>query len=208
MDNDKQQADENPIQSQSGPDQTRRRLTGSALGASAILTLASSPVLGWTGGGQCLTPSGFASGNLSSHGTPPTCTGRTPGYWGTHPEAWLSPYSPGTCAQSVNGTCKVWKSDGTLFHPLFNGTTFIKNGKSLTLMQVIWLQGNGDPYQLGAHIVAALLNARAGYTPVLTEGAVINIWNEYVAKGYFEPVAGVHWDGPTIVSYLQSTMTV
>ena len=75
-------------------------------------------------------------------------------------------------------------------------------------MQVIWLQGNGDPYQLGAHIVAALLNARAGYTPVLTEGAVINIWNEYVAKGYFEPVAGVHWDGPTIVSYLQSTMTV
>ena len=35
----------------------------------------------------------------------------------------------------------------------------------------------GDPFQLGAHIVSALLNARSGFTPVLTEAQVINIFN-------------------------------
>lgn len=82
------------------------------------------------------------------------------------------------------------------------------NGTSKTLMQVLWLQGNGDPYQLGAHIVAALLNAKKGWTPVLTEANVTNIWNEYVSKGYFEPTAGVKWYAETIVKYLKSTMTL
>ena len=188
-------------------DVSRRKFTGAGLGVSAIFTLASQPVLAT--GGICKSPSGFQSGNLSQRGTPVTCIGRTPGYWGTHPADWPLPYKPGTCKIMVNGTCKEWKSDGTYFHPLFAGSKF-KNtdGSSKTLMQVIWLGGNGDPYQLGAHIAAALLNAKKGWTPVLSEAAVINIWNEYAAKGYFEPTAGVQWNAEQIVNYLKTTMTL
>jgi hypothetical protein len=60
---------------------------------------------------------------------------------------------------------------------------------------------------LGAHIISALLNARKGWTPVLTEAQVINIFNEWDQKGYFEPTAGVHWDGEDIVEYLKTTMS-
>lgn len=74
------------------------------------------------------------------------------------------------------------------------------------MFQVVWSGGGGDPYQLGAHIVAALLNARKGWTPVLTEAQVINMFNEWDQNGYFEPTAGVHWDGEDIVEYLQTTM--
>jgi hypothetical protein len=222
MDNEKLlQVEENVTDSTSSPDQTRRRLTGGALGASVIMTLASTPVLGAT---QCLTPSGFLSGSLSVHGTPPSCTGLTPGYWGTHPSAWFAPkYGPGTCATTGNGTCQSYKADGTPFNVNGNlgppsGSNLIpgvfKTGPfnppgflSLTCMQVIQLGGNGDPSQLGMHIVAALLNAYAGYTPVLKVSDVIGIWNDYVAKGYFEPSAGVQWGPAAIVRYLSSTMS-
>jgi enamine deaminase RidA (YjgF/YER057c/UK114 family) len=209
MDNEKQpEIGENPSQAQSGPDQTRRRLTGSALGVSAILTLASRPVLGGGIGGICFSPSGFQSGNLSTHGTPITCCGRTPGYWGnnsatSHP--WPSPYLPGTCTgNGTQATC----TGGTLF---YSGTTGFSPGahapsaylgKSMMNIVRFW---NQDPYQLGAHIVAALLNAKEGWTPPLTESMVRDIWNSYAMNGYFEPTAGVQWDAPTIVAYLQST---
>lgn len=97
---------------------------------------------------------------------------------------------------------------------MFNDTTlgFHCNGhgkiyKPYSMMQVIWLGGGGDPDQLGAHIVAALLNAKKGYTPVLNETQVRNIFNEWDQKGYFEPTAGVQWDGAHIVAYLKSTMS-
>ena len=73
-------------------------------------------------------------------------------------------------------------------------------------MQVLWLGGRGDPYQLGAHIVAALLNAQKGWTPVLTVAQVKNIFNEWNDKGYFEPTAGIKWYAADIVYYLKSTM--
>jgi hypothetical protein len=80
--------------------------------------------------------------------------------------------------------------------------------KPYSMMQVILQKGWGDPYQLGAHCVAALLNARKGWTPVLTEAQVRNMFNEYDSKGYFEPTAGVKWYPEDIVAYLQSTMTL
>lgn len=196
-------------------DQSRRKLTGAALGVSAIFTLASRPVLA----GQCMSPSAAVSGNLSQHGTPPTCLGRTPGYWKNvtqHP--WPAGYSAGSCSHQCN---KVWKwSGGTLFHPLFSGSLFkadLDNNNStpktsLSLMQVLMLAngdnpwGLTDPDNLGAHIVAALLNAKAGWSPVLPETAVINMWNEWASKGYFEPTANVQWNSAQIVTYLKTTM--
>lgn len=73
-------------------------------------------------------------------------------------------------------------------------------------MQMIWLNGKEDPVQLGAHIVAALLNANRALTPVLTEADVKNIFSEWDQKGYFEPTAGVKWYDTDIVNYLKSTM--
>jgi hypothetical protein len=195
-------------------DRSRRRLSG--LGVSAILTLASRPVLA----GQCMTPSAAVSGNLSTHGTPPECRGRSPGYWKQHPGSWPSPYQPGSC--SAGHACnqvKNW-SGGTPFHPTFSGSQFMADldgnpntpKTSLSLMQVMMLNngsnpwGLTDPDNLGMHVAAALLNAKAGLTPVLSEANVINMWNEWASKGYFEPTANVHWSASQIVAYLKTTM--
>lgn len=201
-------------------DQSRRRLAGVALGVSAVFTLASRPVLA---ADQCMTPSAAVSGNLSQHGTPTLCSGRTPGYWKTHPESWPSPYLPGSCngGQNICNQAQNWKN-GTLFHPLFSGTQFMADldgnpatpKTSLSLMQVLMLTNGGNPWgltdpdNLGAHIVAALLNAAAGLTPVLSVTDVIGIWNEWASKGYFEPTANVQWNSAQIVDYLKTTMPV
>jgi len=201
-------------------DQSRRRLAGAALGVSVVFTLASRPVLA---ADQCMTPSAAVSGNLSQHGTPTLCSGRTPGYWKTHPESWPSPYLPGSCngGQNICNQAQNWKN-GTLFHPIFSGTQFMADldgnpgtpKTSLSLMQVLMLTNGGNPWgltdpdNLGAHIVAALLNAAAGLTPVLSVTDVIGIWNEWASKGYFEPTANVQWNSAQIVDYLKTTMPV
>lgn len=188
-------------------DGSRRRFTKSGLVASGVLlTLASRSALGT--GFVCKSPSGFLSVNASTHGTPKTCSGRTPGYWGTHPEQWPSPYLPGTCDFSNGKSCSSvedW-SGGTLFSSVFNCNNKGSKYKRYSMMKVIWLGGGGDPDQLGAHIVAALLNARNGWTPVLTEAQVMNIFDEWNDKGYFMPTITVKWYAADIVKYLQTTM--
>jgi len=202
-------------------DKSRRSFTKTGLVASGVLlTLASRPVLGGgsSGGGggwECKSPSGFLSGNLSVHGTPQKCMGRTPGYWGTHYN-WPSNYKTGTCTNTrKKQDYKSWSNTGSTSGTMYKDSTlgFQCSGyglklKPYSMMQVILLGGSGDPYQLGAHCVAALLNAKMGWTPVLTEAQVRNMFNEYNSKGYFEPTAGVKWYGPDIVTYLKSTMTL
>lgn len=190
-------------------DASRRHFTKSGLAVSGVLlTLASRSALAQV---ACKSPSGYQSGNVSQHGTPVTCSGLTPGGWQntvTHP--WPSPYSPGTCTEiNGGGNCKTWANDGTMFNDPFLGFNCTNNGlpfASRSMMQVILLNGQNDATQLGSHIVAALLNAKKGYTPVLTEAQVRNIFNEWDQNGYFEPTAGVHWNSAEIVTYLQSTM--
>lgn len=204
---------------------TRRRLTSVGLGVSAIFTLAGRPVLA----AQCTSPSAAASGNLSQHGAPLTCTGRTPGYWKQpqHANAWVAPYTQGTCSGGGSGNgsngsngsngCSAspqnW-TGGTLFHDVFAGSNFKVNNQSLSMNQVMVMNNNSypdvtDPDNLGSHIVAALLNAASGKTNgVLSVMGVIGMWNEWVAKGYFEPSAGAKWNSAQIVAYLQTTMTV
>ncbi len=205
----------------------RRRFTQSGLAVSGVLlTLASRSALG--GNLLCKSPSGFLSGNASAHGTPVTCAGRSPGYWGTHPVQWPMPYQPGKCTsgqshskseslskektrpeeESHSSSCtnsSDW-SGGTAFRSVFRCSGRGVIYAQYSMMQVFWLTENKDPQQLGAHIVAAILNARMGGTPVLTENQVVNIFNEWDSKGYFEPTAGVKWYAADIVAYLQSTM--
>ena len=146
-------------------DHSRRKLTGAALGVSAVFTLASRPV--WAN--QC-SISGMASGNLSAPKV--TCEGCTPGYWSKcqHLDSW------------------VGFTTSDLFNTVFGVTQYInpKTNQPYTLLQVLGLQGNGnctpdatqpncslDPHglaignmgcdpisvNLGFHAVAALLNA-------------------------------------------------
>ena len=194
---------------------SRRRFTQSGLAVSGVLfTLTSRSALGGTF--VCKSPSGFQSGNISQHGIPLTCSGRTPGYWGTntgdlHP--WPSPYVTGKCLDPTQPLqYQSWSNtgtdSGTMFKNVFSCTGYGAGLAPHSLMQVILQNGKGDPYQLGAHIVSALLNAKMGWTPVLTEMQVINIFNEYDSKGYFEPTAGIKWGPEAIVKYLQSTMTL
>lgn len=213
---------------------SRRKLTGAALGVSAVFTLSSRPV--WAG--QCMTPSAAVSGNLSQHGTPTLCSGLSPGYWKEHAESWPPPYAPGTATnaninpnasasaggQGYANQVQSW-SGGTLFHPVFSGSQFMADidgnattdKTSLSMMQVMIMSdgnnpwGLNDPDNLGAHIVAALLNAKMGFTTgALSEAQIINMWNEWWDNGgpnggYFEPTANVKWSSAQIVKYIVST---
>lgn len=190
----------------SAVDESRRGFTKSGLAMSGvILTLASRPVMACT----CKSPSGFLSGNVSAPNTTLKCYGLSPGYWKNHPEAWPSPYKAGTCT----GTVKVcsnpanWTTIGaTKFASVFNCNNHGSIYAKYTMFQVVSAGGGSvDPQELGAHIVAALLNARKGLTPVLTEAKVINMFNEWNQNGYFEPTAGVKWYGEDIVDYIVST---
>ncbi len=238
----------------------RRCFIQTSLAASGVLlTLTSRSALGSY---ICKSPSGFLSGDASTQGAPITCTGRSPGYWGTHPEQWPSPYEPGKCgnndqpssspdfpysssshatssnsetsskshasdspssseasspSSSSNSSSQLfnWNSctkpsdwnGGTRFRDVFdchgNGSIY----SEYSLMQVICLNGNQDPYQLGAHFVAAMLNAKTGTTPALSDRKLVNIFNEWNSRGFFEPTAGVKWYATDIVAYLQSTLS-
>ena len=182
------------------PDAGRRRLLQGGLAAGPVIfTLFSRPAFGTGTGGECKTPSGFLSGNLSQHGNPTFCSGRTPGYWkqSQHFSAWTAPCYP----TKVSGS---GGHDATKFHSAttgFNGSQF----DTKTMLQVMEMMGGGY-IALGRHIAAALLNAAAGLTPVLSQTQVRNIWNEFVSKGYYEPSAGIRWYPDQIVEYLVTTM--
>lgn len=150
---------------------SRRKLTGAALGVSAVFTLASRPV--WAN--QC-TISGMASGNLSAP-KGPACEGCTPGYWKVpgHLDSWA--------ATGFNTTDK--------FNTVFGVTQYNKaNGTPYTLLEVMQIlngDGNGTPdpisTNLGFHAVAALLNAahpdvNYGYTA----GEIISLFKNNLSK--------------------------
>ena len=209
----------------SGVDQTRRRLTGAGLaGSGVLLTLASRPVLAQ--GGICLSPSGFQSGNLSrpNQGNTP-CAGRTPGYWGEKNSlaqgAWAAADSiPGVC-NSQSGNCDLlgWHDTGSVIATKFC-SVFACGGvlanyqnvpglyptKQMSLMQVMHLNGSQDPYQFGAHMVAAYLNAKSGKNTTPSVSAILTMAAAIAATGSYSPAAGIFWSRAQVVTYLKTTM--
>jgi hypothetical protein len=178
----------------------RRQLIKGGLSAPILMTIASRQALG--ANFECKTGSGFSSVNQSVHGTPLLCSGRTPGYWKQDQwfGQWRSPYFPvATKIGSRNYPATPFAGTTTGFKKgPFNGETMLD----------VLNTGGGDVFALGRHITAALLNAAAGLTPVLTTAAVVGMWNEYVTKGYFEPTAGVHWDAAKVIEYLGTTQPI
>ena len=81
---------------------------------------------------------------------------------------------------------------GTTFNSVFGSQGGY--GKK-TLLEVLRFNSNGGRDGLARHLVAAYLNAVKGYTPavVLDVATTKNIWTSFVARGYFEPTAGIRW---------------
>jgi hypothetical protein len=174
-------------------DRSRRRLTCVGLGVSAILTLASRPVLA----AACVSPSAAASGNLSHHGAAPVCSGRTPAQWVAFAQA---------NNQSPNILNNGFPGGNVKFHDVFGSAGRANWGSSTRLYEVMVAGDNGNttnkPNPISKEFAATLLNIRGGYIPssVLTEVQLIGMWNDWLADGIYNPV---NWDAGQIVSYLQ-----
>ena len=184
-------------------DERRRLLRGTLAAAPVLMTVASKPVLGST---RCLAPSAMGSMNPSGNATrAAVCSGLTPTQWKAHAAQWPSPYcaTAATAATSSNGRYEY----ATLYHCPTTGL----NGRVFgdrTMLEVIDIgESGGGATSLGRYIVAALLNARAGRTPVLDETGVRQMWNDTVNRGYYEPTAGVRWGPAEIIAYLKTTMS-
>jgi len=110
----------------------------------------------------------------------------------------------GTTTTTTQGSSG--STEATLYHcPVtgFGGRVFGHR----SMMDVLGMTDGGtNVHTLGRYMVAALLNACSGRTPVLGEDGVRDMWNDLVNRGYYEPAAGMRWDAGDIVAYLQTTM--
>src|SRR5882672_11343171 len=114
-------------------------------------------------------------------------------------------------ATSTASTPTIFSGTGTATGntPFHSATTGL-NGRVFgdrTMLEVIDIgEGQSTMRGLGRYVVAALLNARAGRTRMLTETTARNIWNDLVNRGYYEATAGVRWDVPKVIAYIKTTI--
>ena len=205
-------------------DLSRRRLAG--LGAGALITLASRPVLAQ----ECVTPSAAASGNLSAHGPALICSGISPAGWVSdinqrilNPDCrnvtnnglpggnvyFASIFQngngvnwPSNACQGNTGTCNV------AGNPVGGGgSATCNNGRLYYVMNAYLSNPALIPNKISAMFAATLLSIRSSPpripAEVLTETQLIGMWNEWVSKNYFEPNAGGQWGADQIVLYLE-----
>ena len=187
-----------------GVSEKRRHLIkGIGAATPLMMTIASRPVMG----AQC-TPSAWVSGNLSDHGhTRMSCGGRSPGYWKTRAGRWaVTGFVPGTCHhRAMSHVCKAYKSDGTAFHQAAGGVFAGRVFGNKTMMQVLWLNGDEDPYQLGAHMVAALLNAVSIPDYGMDRNDVMDMYRQLVTSGVYQPSVGEPMTAQDCVRFIQNT---
>lgn len=178
----------------------RRRFTRIGAGATGvILTLHSQPGMAAMNNAMCVAPSGFMSMTAASRSPQDSCSyNRSHGYWKNHPEEWKS---------------RAGIDYGAKFGKIFRASGRYAELADVTLMEVM------DPTpaikaidqnNVAMQSVAALLNARAaayaGVPSVLPEESVMEIWNEFAAKGYYTPSSGASiWSGAQTAEYLEST---
>lgn len=190
-------------------DRRRRLLKGGIAATPVVAILKSRHVLASTSGPlQCRAVSAYLSGSshLSHHPEGEACLGRTPGYWGTHPNDWPSGFSTGKCTETGGGTCQAWADDGVKMKSVWPsaGSSYA----NATMMQVIWRGGNSDPQQAGAHLVAAALNNKTGKVSeaILPWGRIVAMGNAILAGQQYQAAPGVWWNGSELVAFLQQTM--
>ena len=174
----------------------RRRLLRAAIAAGPVLmTIASKPVLGQT---TCLAASATSAGSSAARRAS-VCSGLTPSQWKARVAEWPSPYYA-TTLKSLGG------HQATLFHGPTTGLGGRTYGERTMLEVIDFGEGGAGANSLGRYIVAGLLNARSGRTPVLNETGVRLMWNDTVNEGYYEPTAGIRWSAAECIAYLKTTM--
>lgn len=191
--------------------ETRRKLAKAGLAAAPVVAVLSARRAvagggkkGGGGGGAVMCMSQMLSGNASD--TTPSCSlGKSPGYWGQHPEKWLSYFKPlgaddikpvadndGPFGSSLScqdckdgtGNSGPWndsKCSGTKFNEVFVGSS-----ETRSLFQILCeCNGSGKaectqvPNNLSFLFCAAILNAYNIENYVMTADQVIDF--------YFDP---------------------
>jgi hypothetical protein len=204
MDEQKQQSTQQPI------DATRRRLTQVGLAAPVVLaTLASKNVLA-SAPYNC-TVSGQLSGNMSSHGTPVSCSslGVSPGCWksphvrGTAPAysdtRWPSPYKPSTPFTTAFSSYPSGFNNKTMLEGLNTG-----GGGSIALARaaigsLLNSLKFAPDYPLSPSQVQALFNATCNGGTITLSSVFPGItgttaWDKDDVKNYFESLYGGNSD--------------
>lgn len=179
----------------------RRKLLRGGLAAGPVLmTVASRPVLGQV----ACTASAITSINMQSsinHNCSIT-SGLSPEKWKSLAGQWPTPYTAAS-ARSVT-YAGITQTQPTAYHcPTTGLGGHVFSGRSM--LDVIDIN-HGGLDSLGRYTVAALLNARAGRTPMLSETNVRAMWNDLVNRGYYEPTAGIRWGAAEIVAYIKTTI--
>ena len=174
-----------------GVDHSRRKFAKAGVVAvPVIMTLASRPAMGnyggSSGGGKCAL-SGMLSGNLSKPDDGTVCHGCTPGYWKTHQEQWgQTGCTPGKIdwVSDYDKTKPkiIWGDyDATHFDHVF-GSGSDHDGESC--MNVLWMTGHEDGYQLGAHAFAAYCNSKTDLNYGVSAWEVVDKYQKAMAGTY------------------------
>jgi hypothetical protein len=170
----------------------RRLLKAGVAAAPVIATLVSRPVLG----GPKPAASAGPSLGASFAGVKSASSGRSPAQWADDAATWPEPYRAASPSDVAVATPYHGPATG------LEGTAFANS----TMLAVLQLPDDGGVQTLGRYIGAALLNARMGLTPALSESMVRDMWNQYALRGHFVPVDGVRWDAGDIVTYIRSSI--
>jgi hypothetical protein len=201
---------QNKTTEETAVEKRRRFIKGAGIAAPVIMALANRPAFG-----AVCTVSGFISvdpGNVSAQGhVVQSCsTGLTPGAYQTPYSGagkWSGKCGPGGKTRAIHPEGEGKRTPPTQGTLMKDGFGFDGLLKDKTMYDVLWLSGNGDPYQLCAHLVAALLNAQGGlYINGLTEAEVKDMYKQMSQTGKYQAAPGVLWDEPTLVGFLKNTM--
>jgi hypothetical protein len=204
----------------SATDSRRRLLRGGLASAPVLLTFVNRPVMAATC--QTASVFGSASLSRPDLKLLPPCEGVGPQRWSADGAAtdWPAPMAipdtvktiempvaagaqgstadriaaPSTLNDGAPGkpTTKTVKVSGTTFNSVFGN----QGGYgSKTLSEVLQMNTNSGRDGLARHLVAAYLNALKGLTPreVLDVPTIKSIWTSFIARGYYEPTAGIRW---------------
>ena len=76
------------------------------------------------------------------------------------------------------------------------------------MMEVLWSKGHEDPDKLGAHIIAAYLNAKTIPEYGMTPKQVLDMYNQLERRGYYQPGgAGAPMSRQEVVMFIQNTFS-
>lgn len=195
-------------------DTSRRSFAKVGVVAPVIMTLASRSALG-----AVCTTSGFVSATPATasgaRNIVASCGGLSPGAYATPDSGaggWPAGYTPGglnlsgSTGSRPEGLRKRNNPLGTTMAEGFNYSLGYLATRSM--YDVIWMKGYNDPGQLGAHLVAALLNAASGLYPSpngLTVSNVREMYRQLSVNGKFIAAPGVEWTPEQVVSFIKQT---